>query len=145
MNEKAKLEILRKLNTKDLVEKKLPEYEEDLEAAMREEAVLKDLNYGYLSSGTNDCAEVKKILATLAVQVPEKDANEKKLTAPDKEAWLMRQREENAELAAAINRQKNTTFQLENAQIAIEMAKKRLEGAKVVLLLKTAQLNFLAS
>lgn len=143
MNDREKLELLRKQDTKTLIPK-IALYEDKLEEALREEASLKNLNYGYLASGTNDCQEVKRILAELSAKIPEQE-NGKKLTAADKEAWLIRQRKENDELCASINRQKNVAFQIESAQINAEMAKKRLEGIKAVLAIKTSQFNFLAS
>ena len=174
METKQKLEILRKLDTKSLIDK-IHQYEDDIETAMRDDASFKDLNYEYLASGTNDCQAIKIILAELLAQAPETTEVEKPLTkvekstwlnsdfsgsvddAPktaivvknltenDKKAWLEQQRKENDELSGAINRQKNTAFNADNNGITIEMAKKRLESAKAVLNLKTSQINFLAS
>ena len=145
METKQKLEILRKLDTKSLIDK-IHQYEDELETAMRDDTSYKDLNYEYLASGTNDCQAIKIILAELLAQAPEtNEEGSKKLTVADKEAWLTRQRKENQELSGAINRQKNTAFSADNNQITIEMAKKRLESAKAVLNLKTSQINFLAS
>ena len=144
METKQKLEILRKLDTKSLIDK-IHQYEDELETAMRDDASYKDLNYEYLASGTNDCQAIKIILAELLAQAPETNEEGKKLTVADKEAWLTRQRKENDELSGAINRQKNTAFNADNNQITIEMAKKRLESAKAVLKLKTEQIAFLGS
>jgi len=58
---------------------------------------------------------------------------------------LQKQRTENSELAAAINKQKSIAFLLENNEINIEMARRRLEGARALLALRTGQINFLAS
>lgn len=143
MEIELKVEILKKLDTKELIEK-LHKYEDKLEEAMRDNASFKDLNHGYLASSDRDCAEVKRIIAELSAKIPEADQG-KKMTIADKEAWLLRQRTENAELAGAIARQKSTSFLIENNEIGIEIAKKRLEGLRAVLGLKTAQLNFLAS
>jgi len=179
MELEQKLQILKGLGTKELIGK-LIEYENQLDKEMREEASFKNLNYGYLASGTSDCSEIKQILAELLAQVPETTEAEKPLTkaekgawlkeqqkqdpeftgkidnAPatttvtktltenDKKAWLERQRTENQELSAAINRQTEVAFLLDNARINIEMAKKRLEGTRAVLALRTAQIRFLS-
>ncbi len=68
----------------------------------------------------------------------------KHLTDNDKKAWLERQRTENTELLGAITRQKDVAFQLDNIRINIEMTKKRLEGVKAILGLKTQQIHFLS-
>lgn len=137
-NLRIKIETLNRLDTKRLVNM-LPELEEKLEAALREEAAFKDLNAGFIASGTNDCAEVKRILADLTWRCPVKD----KTTAPEREAWLVLQRTENEELVAVINRQKTTAFGLENIRVNVEMTKKRLENIHRVLALRTAQIEFL--
>jgi hypothetical protein len=93
---------------------------------------------------STDCQEVKRILAELATQGPPAESG-KKLTAAHREVWLQKQRTENDELAAAINKQKSISFLLENNEINIEMARRRLEGARALLALRTAQINFLAS
>ena len=179
MEIEKKLEILKGLGTKDLIDN-LAKYEEQLDKEMREEASFKDSNYGYLASGTSDCSEVKQILAGLLAQAPETtkidkpltktkkatwlkeqqkqepkfsgnifDAPEttletKNLTENDKKAWLERQRTENQDLVAAINRQVQVAFNLDNYRINIETTKKRLEGTRAVLALRTAQIRFLS-
>ena len=141
--EEWKLKILRNLDTKGLIEK-MQQYQDELEQALREHASFKDLNREYLTSGaSSDCQEVKRILAELTAKGP--DSEGKKLTVVEKETWLQRQRTENEELSAAIGKQKSIAFLVENNEIKIEMAKRRLEGARAVLALRTAQLNFLAS
>jgi hypothetical protein len=141
--EEWKLKILRNLDTKGLIEK-MQQYQDELEQALREHASFKDLNREYLTSGaSSDCQEVKRILAELTAKGP--DTEGKKLTVVEKETWLQRQRTENEELSAAISKQKSIAFLVENNEIKIEMAKRRLEGARAVLALRTAQLNFLSS
>jgi len=139
-----KVKILKSLNTKDLIAK-IHQYEDDLEKAMTAEADFKSQNHQFLASSTGDCQEVKRIIAELAVQAPETNEAGKKFTIADKEAWLMRQRKENKELSDTIVKQRQVAFLLDDHQIKVEMAKKRLEGTRVVLALKTAQVNFLAS
>ena len=142
MEIEEKVRILKSLDTKSLIEK-LHKYEDELEIALREAASFKDLNRGYLSS-TGDCQETKKLLAELRAQTPVTNEASKKLTLADKEDWLQKQRTENQELAAAIAKQKDTTFLLENNEIKADIARRRLAGAVAVLALKTAQINFLA-
>ncbi len=140
--EEWKLKILRNLGTKGLIEK-IQHYQNELEQALHEQASFKDLNREYLTSGsTSDCQEVKRHLAELAAQGPPDQG--KKLTAAGKEVWLQRQRTENGELSAAINKQKSIAFLTENTEIEIELAKQRLQSSRALLALKTAQLNLLA-
>ena len=129
----TKLETLRYLDTKSLIVR-LHELEDELEKALHEEAEFKTQNYGYLGA---ECAEVKRIEAELAVLAEGTNENQRK-------AWLQRQRMENADLLRALVRQKTAVFGLDNIHIRLEMTKKRLEGIKAVLALKTAQINFLA-
>lgn len=134
-----KIQALKALNTKGLIDL-LPDLEEKLEAALREEASFRDLNAGFVSSGVSDCAEVKRMTAELATQGP---GDDKKHTVEELKSWLTLQRTENEELANALGRQKDVAFQLENIRINIEMAKKRLENIHKVLTLRTAQIEFL--
>ncbi|GAJ15513.1 unnamed protein product, partial [marine sediment metagenome] len=86
----------------------------------------------------------KKLLAELRAQAPETNGAGKKLIVADKEDWLQGQRTENQELAAAIAKQKDTAFLLENNEIKADMARRRLAGAIAVLSLKTQQVAFFA-
>jgi len=135
--EQKKIQLLKQLDTKRLVDL-IPTLEQNLEAALRELASLKNLNSGYLSSAGSDCAEAKRILAELTVRAEGKNKEER-------DAWLTKQRSENSELVAALNRQESVSFQIENLHIDVEMAKRKLENVKAVLALKTAQLQFLSS
>ena len=137
-----KILILKSRETKNLVER-LHQAEDALEKAMIAEADFKNANHGYLGSG--DCQEVKRILAELSAQTPEADGTGKKLTIPDKENWLAKQRTENKELNEAIQKQRQVSFLLDDHEIKVEMAKKRLDGIRAVLALTTQQLAFLAS
>jgi len=143
MEIEQKLEILKKLDTKDLIAK-LHQYEDELQKAMTDEAKFKSTNQGYLSTG-GDCREVKRILAELAVQAPKATEGGKKLTVADKEEWLIRQRKENKELSDTIDKQRQVAFVLEQRQINVELTRRRLEGIRSVLALKTQQIAFLAS
>jgi len=144
MELEKKVGILKSLDTKSLVEQ-VHRHEDDLETALREQASFKSLNYEYLACRDGDCQEVKRLLSELILKVPEHNEAGKKLTAAEKEAWLQRQRKESQELAAAIARQKEVAFLVDNHEIKVEIAKKRLESTKAVLALKTAQINLLAS
>ena len=161
-NRNKKIRALKELDTKRLVDL-LPELEEKLEAALREDASFRNLNTGYLSSGTSDCAEVKRLTAELAIKGPprgigfgkgQKTPNNteeliatgtsaKKPTAEEAKNWLILQRTENDELSQALARQNDVAFELENLRISIEMAKKRLENIHKILALRTAQIEFL--
>lgn len=142
MEPEEKIRILKSLDTRNLIAQ-LHKYEDELETALRDAASFKDLNRGYLSS-TGDCQEVKKLLAEIRAQAPETNGAGKKFTLADKEDWLQRQRTENQELAAAIAKQKDTAFLLENNEIKTDMVRRRLAGAIAVLALKTQQVAFFA-
>ena len=141
MDIKLKLAILKKLDTDSLITK-LHQYEDALEKGMTAERDFKAKNRGFLGSG--DCQEVKRITGELSVKAPETNDAGKKMTVVDKENWLLRQRTENKELAGAIAQQQQVSFRLDDLQIKFDTTKKRLEGVRAVLALKTAQLNFLA-
>lgn len=132
-----KISALKKLDAGALVAM-IPGLESTLETVLREESSFKDLNAGFLSSGTNDCAETKRILAELSAQNQGKNKEER-------DAWLIRQRKTSPELKAAIDRQKTVAFDLGNNQISIEMARKRLDNVLKVITLRTAQIRFLTS
>lgn len=144
-----KIQVLKSRESKSLVEK-LHQTEDALEKAMIAEADFKNANHGYLGSG--DCQEVKRILAELAAQAPETsearlDAQGagKKMTIAEKENWLHKQRTENKELSDAITKQRQVAFLVDDHQIKVEMARRRLEGIRAVLALTTQQIAFLAS
>lgn len=137
-----KIQVLKSRETKNLVEK-LHQTEDALEKAMIAEADFKNSNHGYLGSG--DCSEVKRILAELAAQAPETNGANKKTTVADRDAWLLRQRTENTELSDAITKQRQVAFLVDDHQIKVEMARRRLEGIRAVLAITTQQIAFLAS
>ena len=143
--DKWKLEILRNLDTKGLVEK-IQQYQDELEQALREQASFKELNRGYLTSGsTSDCPEVKRIMAELTVQDPATSEAGKKMTLADKEVWLQKQRVEHKELSEAIQKQRMATFLIDDHEIKVEMARRRLTGVIAIMALRTQQIAFLAS
>ena len=143
MEIEQKIEILKRLDTKALIQK-LSEYEGELEKAMTAEADFKNSNHQFLASSTSDCQEVKRIIAELAIKAPETKETGKKMIVAERDTWLLRQRTENKELAEAIAKQRQVTFLLDDHQIKVEMARRRLEGTRAVLALKTQQIAFLA-
>ena len=143
MEIEQKIEILRRLDTKALIQK-LSEYEDELQKAMAAEADFKNSNHQFLASSTSDCQEVKRIIAELAIKAPETNGSGRKMTVAERDTWLLRQRTENKELAGAIAKQRQVTFLLDDHQIKVEMARRRLEGTRAVLALKTQQITFLA-
>ncbi|MBA7554981.1 hypothetical protein ES705_47622 [subsurface metagenome] len=122
---------------------KLHGYENELQKTMTEQMDFKAQNRGYLGSG--DCQEVKRILAELAVQAPETNEAGKKMTVSDKEIWLQKQRTENEELRGAIQKQRQVSFLIDDYEIKLEMARRRLTSVTAVLALKAQQIAFLAS
>ena len=136
MKDSEKIILLKQRNTASL-EKRLSELENSLEGAMRQEAELRNENIGFIASVGSDCAEVKRLEAELLVIAEGKNDTERK-------AWLTRQRTGNDELAVAVRVQRSVAFKIDNSRIDVEMAKKRLESVKIILALKTAQINFMA-
>ena len=140
-----KINFLKSLGTKEVIQK-IHRLENDLDAALREETNFKNLNAGYLANYGSDCAEVDRLLSELSFKCPDLvPGTEKKMTAPDRTAWLKTQRTENKDVDAAINRQHSGTFQLDNLKTDIEIAKKKLDSMRAILGLKTAQIQFLTS
>lgn len=142
MEPEEKVRILKHLDTKNLITK-LHQYEGELDKALKDEMSFKAQNHQYLGSG--DCQEVKRILAELAAQIPETNEAGKKMTLADKETWLVKQRTENKELSDAIVKQREVSFLVDDHQIKVDIARRRLAGAIAVLALRTQQLAFLAS
>jgi len=141
MELEKKLEILKNLDTKNLMER-VHQYEDALEKALREQASFKNLNYEYLAGRDGHCLAVNNMLAELISKMPEMKGN-KRLSAAEKEAWLQRQYTENKGLSAAMAKQKDVAFLTDTNEINIEIAKKRLESTRGVLALRTAQIRFL--
>ena len=131
-----KIHVLEAFDTK-LLMLRLEEYETELEKALTEYSVFENTNHEYIASG-QDCGAVKKNLAELYVIAPGKNQAER-------EAWLVKQRQENKALSDAIARQREVSFLLDDYKIKLDMAKRRFERTKAVLALRTAQIKFLAS
>jgi len=137
-----KLKILKSLDTKDLIAR-IHQYEDEFEKALAGQADCKSQNYQFLGSG--DCQEIKRILAELAAHAPETNEAGKKMTLADKEVWLQKQRTENKELSEAIQKQRMVSFLVDDHEIKVEMARRRLAGITAVMSLRTQQIAFLAS
>ena len=137
-----KLKILKSLDTKDLIAK-IRQYEAEFEKALAGQADFKSQNHQFLGSG--DCQEIKRILAELAAHAPETNEAGKKMTLVDKEAWLQKQRTENKELSEAIQKQRMVAFLIDDHEIKVEMARRRLASTVAIMALRTQQIAFLAS
>ena len=137
-----KLKILKSLDTRDLIAK-IHQYEDEFEKALAGQADFKSQNHQFLGSG--DCQEIKRILAELAAQAPEANEAGKKMTLADKEVWLQKQRSENKELSEAIQKQRMVAFLIDDHEIKVEMARRRLASTVAIMALRTQQIAFLAS
>ena len=137
MKVETKIELLKlPLRTKELVIQ-LPELEANLAKALIDESLFRNQHHGYLASSGSDCQEVKRLLAEISIDNPGKNAAER-------DAWSLRQRVENQAVNDAITKQREVAFVLDDYRIKVEMAKRKYESVKVVLNLRTAQINFLA-
>lgn len=137
-----KLKILKSLDTKDLIAK-IHQYEAEFEKTLAGQADFKSQNHQFLGSG--DCQEIKRILAELAAHAPETNKAGKKMTLADKEVWLQKQRTENKELSEAIQKQRMVAFLIDDHEIKVEMARRRLASTVAIMALRTQQIAFLAS
>lgn len=138
----TKTKFLKDLGTKELIEK-IDKLETELEKAYYEDTRWRSENANYMANYDEDCLEVKQILADLQLKHPA-EIEGKKATADLIKAWLTNQRRHSDGLIAAINRQQNVTFLSENNRVRIELIKKRLESAKGLMALRTAQINFMS-
>lgn len=132
-----RMNILKSMDTRTISEQ-LPQLEAKLEIILKEELLFKKDSQGFLASSGQDCAEVKRLLAELSVKAEGK-------TVAEREAWLTRQRTENVQLAAAISRQAQIAFRLEDLRIQEEAIRVQMTNIRAILELKTAQIQFLAS
>lgn len=137
---RKKIAVLNGLDTKAIINQ-IIELESEYESALREESSFKDIHVGFISSGTNDCTAVKRILAELATKGP---GGDKKPTQAERDNWLVLQRTKNGELKDAIETQQRTAFDYENIKIKVEMLKQKLDNRRKILALRTAQVEFLS-
>lgn len=136
---KRKTDFLKNLDTKQLVAR-MHQLEDELEHSLIQESEHKKLHAEYLSSYASDCRAVDEIMATLE---PPYREDGKAMTVDQRKVWLTRQRKENPELVEAIAKQHNVAFLNDQNHIKVETVLKRLEGVRIVLTLKTAQIRFL--
>lgn len=134
-NRNRKTAALKSLRVKELIEQMIV-LEDELEKATREEITYRDLNSMYLASSGSDCSEVKSIIAQITGLAEGKNKEER-------DAWLVKARKNNDELKDAIERQRQVNFTHSNLIINIESKKRKLEGIRAVLYLRTAQIRFL--
>lgn len=132
-----RMNILKSMDTRAISEQ-LPMLEAKLQETLKAELAYRKDSQGYMASGSQDCAEVKRLLAELAVNAEGK-------TVAEREAWLTRQRAVNPQLAGAISRQNQVAFQLEDFRIQEEAIRVQMTNIRAILELKTAQIQFLAS
>ena len=140
MNFQEKATVLESLDTKRLIDQ-LPELEGKLEQSLREDLSFRNLHSQHIAAIGSDCAEVKRILADLRLNVPNKE-DSKKMTVDEREAWLISQRSI-PPLSETIEAQEQLVFVAETNRIGIEMARRRLDDIRAVIALRTAQIRFL--
>ena len=141
METSEKIELLGKqLRTKETLEE-IPRLEQELEKALRAQALLRSIRGQYLPTPYGDSEAVKDYIASLR---PPEEKDGKKLTVQEKEAWLRLQRKNDKELYDMLNIQRATDFEMENLQIAVELAREKLSNARVILGIRKAQMEFLA-
>ena len=154
MKTEEKLAMLRDpkshLHTKLLIDQ-LEVLLKDYEKKLFDQAQHRAENAQFLAPYGSDCSAVKEKLACLIppneAQVSTADGAEakpRKTTIPEKEAWLKQQRAEDKELVTLIKKQNAATYIIEADKVAIEIALQKMQNVRTVIILKTAQLNFLA-
>jgi hypothetical protein len=109
----------------------------------QEEATYKNANRGLMAGAGEDCAIVKSQLALLWIDAPALNADAKKPTQADKEAWMRLQRTENKELAGLITNQMRVLAGIEDFRINIENAKRKVDVDLAIMRGRTAQIEFL--
>jgi len=136
-NEQVRVEFLKKLDTKGLVDR-LFTLENELEQAMLTESEYKYVHAHDFAGYNSDSRAVEEIMAAL---MPPAD----KKTVDQRKAWLTLQRKDNDELREATIKQHQVVFNNEQNHIRTEMINRKLENVRIVLKLKTQQIAFLAS
>ena len=142
MDIKQKLEILQKLDTRKLTER-LKMLEEGFFTNLLNHATLCLEESQNIGRAGGDSPRVKELLA-MATFICPAEIDGKKTTADMREAWLTRQRKESKELNEMIQAQAQAQFQIDTSQAAIDAVKEELRNIRVVLALKTAQIDFLS-
>jgi len=141
MDHSQKEHYLSTLGTADLIVK-INEQSNTLQNLLESDAQYRYDNSRYLAGYTDDCIEVKSIIATLLLEPP-KGPEGKKATVNELETWVRTQRDTHPQLKEAITNQNKVTFQVETNRINIDMARKRFESLRGLMALRTAQIDFL--
>lgn len=135
MEEKQKLELLKKLDTLKLTEELKTavgifgaELQTDLEYRLK--------HRDFIATGNSDSPAVAQLEMELLANAEGKNESQRK-------AWLGTQRQSNEPLQKAIAMQLECTFQAELHRNNVEVAKKKMEALKAIIALKTAQISFL--
>jgi len=135
MDENQKIQLLKSLDTKKIIT--------DLElalgiysASIDMESKYRNLNREYVPVGNSDSPAVQDIEFMLMGNAEGKNESQRK-------AWLAQQKKDNTDYAKAIAQQGEISYQLECYKNNSEVAKKKIEILKVILALKTAQIEFL--
>lgn len=143
----VKLGFLKELDTKSLVNR-MHTLEDELFQALQQESEFKFAHAEYLASYSSDCRAVEEIMAGLEpphLEPPNRSISHHRsvMTVDQRKVWFTRQRKENPELAMAITKQHDVAVMNDQHRIRVEIIHKRLEGVRIVLSLKTAQIRFL--
>lgn len=136
-----KIDYLNSLNTGKIIND-IVLAEQELHRLLKNDAQFKADNVTYLASYGEDSRAVKEVIAKLTLDPPFAPDG-KKMTVAQTEAWIEFERGHNDELKETIKKQNATTFQSENNRIEIDVIRRRLDGLKGVLALRTAQITFL--
>lgn len=142
MTIEEKQSILAQLKTGDLI-KSIHAAEAELETVLKETFKCREDYALHLKASRTNSETVSDLEARLTMEVPDEIAG-KKLTAPEKTAWLKKQRTENKDLAAAYTKQKMAEAVMADLDIRKTMAEVKLSNLKGVMALRAAQITFLA-
>jgi len=125
------------------LEEQLRKDQDELVKLQQDEAKYKNANRGLMAGAGEDCAMVKAQLALLWIDAPTLNADAKKPTQADKEAWMRIQRTENKDLAGLITEQMRVLAGVEDFRINIENAKRKVDIDLAIMRGRTAQIEFL--
>ena len=141
MSFEVKSAIMSKWGTKDLIDS-LRATEDEISTAMDDQSKFRLENVAYTKNARSGmCPAIEDIMAQLNLQVPEK-IGDKKLTIPDKEAWLDRQKKENPELAAAYQKMQMVEALSYDFDKRLTIANLKVNNIRAVMQLRSAQLLF---
>jgi len=143
MNIKKRLIMLQKLDTKKLAER-LDVLQDSLFTSLLNRANLSLEESRNIGRAGGDSPRVKELLAMATFVCPAEIDGQKVTNDKMQEAWLTKQRKESKELNEAGQAQAQAQFQLDSSQATIDATKEELRNIRVVLALKTAQINFLS-